>query len=120
MDPNWGPADLNKAKIRFFAIFLSLDCQFFFKLHRIIASNNVSLLVEVRFTAKFWGSKFEAKGPKWDPKLGFPAIFLSLVHHSFWNLRRMVTWNKNILVKKIEEEYICRDKDLVINDKFQI
>ena len=42
-----------------------------FKLHMMIAWNNVYLLVEIRFAKKNWGPKFGPNGAKLDPKLGF-------------------------------------------------
>ena len=32
----------------------------------------------------------------------------------------LVIWNKDVLLKRIEHEYKCCDKDLIINDCFQI
>ena len=50
------------SKIRFFAFFSSLVHQFSFKLHRIIASNNVSLLVEVKPVKKTEGPNLRQMG----------------------------------------------------------
>ena len=65
---------LNQTQNKVFGIFLSLDQTFSFKLHRIIACNNVSHLVEEKFTKK-------NLGPKIVPENSFFAIFSSLVHN---------------------------------------
>ena len=58
-------------KLVFVAISSSLVHYFSFKMHRMIAWNNVLLLVEVKLTKKNLGSNFWSSGPKSGPKLGF-------------------------------------------------
>ena len=64
----------NQTQSKVFAIFLSLDQTFSWKLHRMIACNNASHLVEEKFAKK-----------NWEPKIGsenkFFTIFSSLVHN---------------------------------------
>ena len=64
------------AKIRFFAIFSSLDHQFSLKSTRMIAQNNVQLLVVVKLTKKnINGRKFGSRGSNVGPKLGFLPFY---------------------------------------------
>ena len=58
-------------KIRFFAIFSSLDLEFSFKLHRMIPWNNLELLANVKRPKKILG-------PKIEPDIALFAIFSSL------------------------------------------
>ena len=68
------------SEVRFFAIFSILVHQFSFKLHRMIAWNNIALLVEVKDTKEFFGIHISAKCAKIGPKIRFFVIFSSLVH----------------------------------------
>ena len=69
----WAKGTKIRPEIRFFAISSSLVHQFSFKLHRMIAWNNLQLLVEVKSasTKKIEGPKFGSNGPISVPKLGF-------------------------------------------------
>ena len=67
----WGKHAKIGSEIRFFAIFSSFVNQFLTELHRMIAWNNVLLLVEVKFAKKKWGPKFWSNWLKSDPNLGF-------------------------------------------------
>ena len=57
-----------------FAIFSSLVHWFSFKLHRMIAWNNVQLLREVKLAKEFLGPIYGPNSPKAGPKLGFLAF----------------------------------------------
>ena len=54
-DQIWVKRTKISPKIRFFAIFSNLIHQFFFKLHKMIAQNNVKQLVELKSARKNWG-----------------------------------------------------------------
>ena len=64
----------NQTQSKVFAIFLSLDQTFSWKLHRMIACNNASHLVEEKFAKKNWGPKIGSENK-------FFTIFSSLVHN---------------------------------------
>ena len=68
----------------FFAIFLSLDHQFSFKLHTMIACNNVWRLVEIK------------------PRIRFFAIFSSLVHQFSFKLHRRISCNNTQLIVELK------------------
>ena len=94
-DQIWVKRTKISPKIRFFAIFSNLIHQFFFKLHKMIAQNNVKQLVELKPARKLGGEggTFGSGRSKLDPKLGFLVIFSSLVHQFFWKLHRMIALN---------------------------
>ena len=72
-----------RLKISFFVIFSSLVHQFSFKLHRMIAWNNVQLLVEVKLSKNILQTQIWAKQAKIGSKIrGF--FFLALVHQFFF------------------------------------
>ena len=73
----WAQWALIRSKMRFFAIFLSLDRTFFLKLHTVIACNIVSHLVEVKSTKKIIGTQIWTKI---GCEIRFFAIYSSLVH----------------------------------------
>ena len=61
-DQIWVKRTKISPKIRFFAIFSNLIHQFFFKLHKMIAQNNVKLLVELKPAKKLGGSHLGQTG----------------------------------------------------------
>ena len=76
-----------RPKIRFFAIFSSLVHQFSLKLHRMIAWNNVSILVQVK------PAKQVAKQAKIGSRINFFCHFLKFGLLVFLEITQMVAWN---------------------------
>ena len=76
--PKFGPNVV--PKLDFFSIFSSLFNQFSFKLHTMIACNNVFVLVGKKPTKKILGAQIWTKQTKIESKTRLLAIFLRLIH----------------------------------------
>ena len=67
-------------KLVFFVVFLTLIHWFSLKLHAMIACKYLTSSRGKTHKTNFWGPNLEKNGAKSSPKLGFLAIFSSLVH----------------------------------------
>ena len=73
-------------RIRFFAIFSSLVHELFFELHRVIAWNNVQLLVEVKVTKTIGRPKIGSKIRFFHEFLKFALlVFLDITPEFFFS-----------------------------------
>ena len=92
MDQNWAQNQF------FFSFFLSLTRQFSFKLTRMIAWNNVQLLVGVTRKTMAGGGKRAKIGSK----ISFLTIFQSLVHYISFKLHMMIAQNNVQLLVEVK------------------
>ena len=90
----------NQTQSKVFAIFLSLDQTFSWKLHRVIACNNASHLVEEKSVKKNWGPKIWSENKFFTifsilvhNVVGFSPSIFSNLHHQFSMLsNKIVAW----------------------------